>query len=101
MDLKGVTSMQIHVIQSGDTIFALSQLYGVSSQAIIDINELPSPEDLVIGQALVIPIIGQFYTVQQGDTFISIGEKFNIPYMEIAQINALSINQPLSIGLRL
>src|SRR5699024_2627997 len=93
--------MQIHVIQSGDTIFNLSQLYGVSAQAIIDINELSTPEQLVIGQALVIPIIGQFYTVQQGDTFISIGEKFNIPYMEVARINGLSINQPLSIGLRL
>ena len=99
--MKGVISMQIHVIQSGDTIFNLSQLYGVSAQAIIDINELSTPEQLVIGQALVIPIIGQFYTVQQGDTFISIGEKFNIPYMEVARINGLSINQPLSIGLRL
>lgn len=93
--------MHIHVIQPGDTIFTLSQLYGVSAQAIIDINELPSPEKLVIGQALVIPIIGQFYTVQQGDTFISIGKKFNVPYMELAQINGLPIQQPLSIGLRL
>lgn len=99
--MRGVKYMQIHVVQQGDTVFSLRQLYGVNAQAIIDINELPAPEQLVVGQALVIPIIGQFYTVQQGDTFISIGEKFNVPYMELAQINALSIDQPLSIGLRL
>lgn len=93
--------MQIHVVQQGDSVFSISQLYGIDPQAIIDVNELPAPEQLVIGQALVIPIIGQFYIVQQGDSFISIGEKFNVPYMELARINELSINQPLPTGLRL
>lgn len=93
--------MQIHVVQQGDTVFSLGQFYGVSEQAIINVNELPSPSQLVVGQALVIPIIGQFYIVRQGDTFISIGEMFNVPYAELARINNLSLEQPLASGQQL
>lgn len=93
--------MQIHIVDRGDSVFSLGQLYGVQAQTIIDINELPDPAQLVIGQALVIPIIGQFYFVQQGDSFVSIGEAFDVPYLELAQINHLSVEQPLAIGQQL
>jgi len=47
--------MAIHVIRPGDSIYNLARGYGVSPEQIIDANELPNPENLVVGQAIVIP----------------------------------------------
>jgi spore germination protein len=93
--------MQIHVVQQGQTIYGISQTYATTPEDIIEANELPNPDNLVIGQALVIPIVGRFYYVQQGDTLTSIARKFNTTPQRLAQINQLNANQPLSTGLRL
>src|SRR5699024_12142843 len=55
----------------------------------------------VVGQALVIPIVGQFYFVQPGDSLYTIGQRFGLSAQELAQINNISIDQSLSIGIRL
>ncbi len=62
-------------------------------------NQIPDPNQLVVGQALVIPIWGQFYTVQPGDSLWSIGQRFGINYLTLAQMNSLSPNAPLMIGM--
>lgn len=93
--------MQIHVIQPNQSLFGIAQAYGTTVNDIVEANEIPNPSNLVVGQALVIPIVGSFYWVQPGDSFFSIGRKFNIPYQEVAQVNGLSVNQPLTVGLRL
>ncbi|MYL60007.1 LysM peptidoglycan-binding domain-containing protein, partial [Virgibacillus halodenitrificans] len=64
-------------------------------------NELDAPNNLVVGQALVIPIIGQFYFVKQGDTLYSIGQQFGISPQELIQINNLPANFILPVGFRL
>lgn len=93
--------MQIHVVQSGQSLFGISQAYSVSMDEIIRVNELPDPNRLVVGQSLVIPIIGSFYWVQSGDTLFSIGQRFGIPPQQLAQVNQIPLNAPLQIGLRL
>ncbi|WP_102348026.1 glycosyl hydrolase family 18 protein [Bacillus sp. Marseille-P3661] len=93
--------MQIHVVRPGQSLFGIAQTYGTTVQAVAQANEISAQESLVVGQALVIPIVGRFYFVQQGDSLYSIGQKFGINYQRLAQINGLSPNQPLSIGFRL
>ena len=93
--------MQIHVVEKGQTIFNIANLYNVPTQKIIDANELEHPNDLVIGQAMVIPITGQFYFVQPGDSLYSIAKKFGIDYQKLAQINNIAPNTPLTVGLKL
>ncbi|GKU85284.1 glycoside hydrolase family 18 protein [Niallia sp. NCCP-28] len=93
--------MQIHVVMNNQTLTGIAQAYSTTVADLIEANDLANPNQLVIGQALVIPIIGSFYWVQAGDTLWSISQKFNIPYQNLASINRISINQPLSIGLRL
>ena len=51
--------------------------------------------NLVVGQALVIPIIGSFYWVQSGDSLFSIVRKFGIPYQELARLIGIQINHSL------
>lgn len=93
--------MQIHVVQQGDTVTQLANTYLTSPDAIIAANELDFPDDLVVGQALVIPIVGQFYFVQPGDSLYSIAQQFNINVQELAQINNISQEMTLPVGLRI
>lgn len=93
--------MQIHVVQVGQSIFEIAQTYSSTVSAIVAANEIPNPNQLVVGQTLVIPIIGRYYWVQPGDSLYSISQMFGINYQYLAQINRLSITQPLPIGLKL
>lgn len=93
--------MQIHVVQPNQSLFGIAQAYGSSVSDIVEANELPNPNNLVIGQTLVIPIIGQFYWVQSGDSLYSISRKFGISFQELASVNGISVNQPLQMGVRL
>ncbi|MBO1515639.1 glycoside hydrolase family 18 protein [Metabacillus bambusae] len=93
--------MQIHIVQQGQTLNGIAQAYSSSVQEIVRTNELPNPNNLVIGQAIVIPIRGRFYWVQPGDSLYKIGQTFGFSPLELARVNNIPINQPLSIGLRI
>lgn len=68
----------------------------ISVDLIVQANELDQPEDLVVGQALVIPI--DFYTVQPGESLYLIAQKLNTTYQTLAAYNDLSLEAPLQIG---
>ena len=93
--------MQIHVVRQGESIYSIAQAYNISANQIISSNVLEAPNDLVIGQALVIPITGRYHWVQQGETLYSIGRMFGISPERIAEVNNISVDEPLTVGLRL
>ncbi|OEH86413.1 spore gernimation protein [Desulfuribacillus stibiiarsenatis] len=93
--------MQIHVVQRGQSLFGIAQAYNTTAAAIASANEIPNPNVLVVGQALVIPIVGSFYWVRPGDSLFSIGRRFGVNYLELARINQISPTQPLPVGLRI
>lgn len=76
-------------------------MYGTTVQSIVDANQITEPSRLVIGQALVIPIVGNYYYVQPGDSLWSISQRFGMNYLTLSQVNGLNVNQPLMIGMRL
>lgn len=93
--------MQIHVIQPGDSLTTIARTYGSTVADIVEANEIPNPNNLVVGQTIVIPIIGSFYWVQQGDSLYSIARRFNTNYQELARINGIAVDRPLQVGFRL
>jgi spore germination protein len=93
--------MQIYVVQNGDTLYKIAKIFNTTPEIIASANELPQPDVLLVGQALVIPVDGNYYYVKRGDSLWSIGRKFGIEYNELAKINLIDINKPLNIGLRL
>lgn len=92
--------MQIYVVQSGDTLFSIAQTFDTSIAAITEANELDSDE-LVVGQALVLPIIGYYYFVQPGDSLFRIAERLQTSVELIARVNQLLPSMVLPVGLRL
>lgn len=93
--------MQIYTVQSGDSLYGIARAFNSSVNDIVSANRIPDPERLAVGQALVIPITGNYYFVQPGDSLWSIGRRFNINYLMLAQINRINPAQPLSVGQRL
>jgi spore germination protein len=79
--------MNIHVVQPGETISSIAQIYGVSEYKLIQDNELENPNDLVPGQTIVIAYPEQTYAVQQGDTLESIANAHNVTVMQLLRNN--------------
>ncbi|TFB21069.1 LysM peptidoglycan-binding domain-containing protein [Filobacillus milosensis] len=88
--------MIIHVVQQGDSIYSLANQYQTTVDEIVQVNGLDRPEDLVIGQALVLPV--GTYTVQPGDSLYSIANRIGVSYQELANYNNLNPNTPLQVG---
>ena len=93
--------MQIHVVQSGQTLYGIARTYGISVADLSAANQINPIQTLVIGQALVIPITGMYYFVQPGDTLYKIGRRFGVNHLRLAQMNAINQIDPLQIGFRL
>jgi spore germination protein len=47
--------MRIHVVRPGESVWGIAHAYGVTHQDVIAANDLPEPDRLVPGQALVVP----------------------------------------------
>ncbi|MFD0681731.1 MULTISPECIES: LysM peptidoglycan-binding domain-containing protein [unclassified Paenibacillus] len=93
--------MQIHVVQQGQSLYQIANTYGVTVKEITDANEISAEKSLVVGQALVIPIVGTYYWVQPGDSLYSIANKLGVPVQTLASVNHLNTNQSLNAGMRL
>jgi spore germination protein len=93
--------MQIHVVQQGQTLYGIAQAYNTTVNDLVEANQIPNPNQLVVGQTLVIPIIGSFYWVQPGDSLFSIAQRFGLNYQELAFINGIPVKFPLNVGFRL
>lgn len=98
--ILGVNFLQIYVVESGDTLFSIASRFQTSIAAITEANELETP-NLIVGQALVIPIVGSYYFVQEGDSLFTIAEQFSLSVEELVRINNLTPMMPLPVGMRL
>ncbi len=79
--------MIIHVVQQGETIQSIAEFYGVSETILIQDNGLENPNDLVIGQSLVIVYPELTYTVKDGDSLMDIAKFHNVTVMQLLQNN--------------
>lgn len=79
--------MQIHVVEPGDTITSIANQYGLTTERIIIENELPNPENLVVGQSIAILFPDVVHTVTEGDTLFGISETYNVEPLQILRNN--------------
>lgn len=79
--------MIIHVVVSGETLDTIAEQYGVTTERLIIDNELPNPENLVVGQSMIVRIPTQIHTVVEGDTLDDIAQEYGITIDEILRNN--------------
>lgn len=103
---------QSYTVQSGDTLGAIAEQFGVTVAEIAAANDIINIHDLDVGQVLVIPEPGtidpgtgeevvteeQSYTVQFGDSLYGIGLAFGFTVDELVAYNNLANPDTLSVG---
>lgn len=88
----------IHVVSSGETLWEIAMRYHVNVNAIQQVNQLPNPNQLLLGQSIVIPVPGSMYTVKKGDTIWSIARQFSVSVNAVLQANNITNPNLLSPG---
>ncbi|MBW4845386.1 MULTISPECIES: LysM peptidoglycan-binding domain-containing protein [unclassified Lacrimispora] len=79
--------MVIHVVQPGETIYSISEYYKIPVDRLILENGITNPDNLAIGQTIVIVQPETVYTVQPGDTLNSIAEQHGVSPLELLRNN--------------
>ncbi len=91
--------MIIHVVQPGETLNSISDYYKIPVDRLILENGITNPDNLAIGQTIVIVQPETLYTVQAGDTLESIAEQHGTTPMELLRNNPyLSDREILYVG---
>lgn len=90
--------MDIHVVQSGDSLYKIAQRYGVPADEIYRANELGDLPFLVIGQALVIPTREISHTVSPGETLFSIARRYGTTTSSIIALNGITNPDAIAPG---
>ncbi len=80
----------IHTVTPGETLFTIAARYGVTVASLIEANRPPNPENLVVGQALIIPTTDLTYAVRQGETLFLIAQVFGLTVSQIAAANNIA-----------
>lgn len=79
--------MKIHVVSMGESLYLIARKYSVSPQKIINDNELANPDQLVIGQTLVIIQGTRKHTVAAGESLYSIARKYGLSLQALLTAN--------------
>ncbi len=86
----------IYIVQEGDTLTSIAQKFGISSQDIIDANNLANPDVLLVGSSLVIPSLAGISgtlttsTIPFGQKISDLSLTYALPVNTIARINRLT-----------
>ena len=79
--------MTIHVVQTGETLSTIAEQYGVTPERLIIDNELPNPDNLVVGQSMVVRIPTEVHTVVEGDTIEGVAGTYDITTDQLLRNN--------------
>jgi morphogenetic protein associated with SpoVID len=90
--------VKIHIVKQGDSLYALSQKYGVPLQKVIEANpQISNPNVLAIGDKVKIPTapvsvpensdVYYKHTVKQGDTLWKLSKAWGIPLKDVVEAN--------------
>lgn len=91
--------MILHVIEPGETIDSISNLYEISADWIIRENGVVQPNNLAVGGVLVLLYPRIIHTIVEGDTLEQIAIMYNVTVMDLLRNNSyLSDQEFLAVG---
>lgn len=90
--------MKIHIVKQGDSLYSISQKYGVPLQTIIEANpQISNPNVLAIGEKVKIPKapvsvpdnseVYYKHTVKQGDTLWKLSKAWGVSLKDMVEAN--------------
>ena len=91
-------AISVYVVREGDTLSAIADMFGVSTNTIIWANDLKSRTLKVGDELIILPISGVRHTVKSGDTLESLAKKYKADLDEIISYNNFSAGAKLGVG---
>ncbi len=96
---NGGGQISIYIVREGDTLGAIAETFGVSTNTIKWANDIKRNSTINIGQKLVIlPITGIKYTIKNGGTLRDVIKKHGGDIDEAAEYNGIGPDEDLSKG---
>jgi LysM repeat protein len=96
-----VLAETIHIVRKNETLSAIAQKYGVSSNAIQSFNGISNPNLLFVGKKLKIPSGSSPeipYMVKKGDSLGSIASRFGVSLSALSSRNGITSPNLIRIG---
>ena len=101
-----------HIVQVGDTITSISNLYSIKKDFIIKLNNLKDENYIYVGQNLKVydssqenksnkDINNSYHLVQKGESLTEISTKYGLNFKELIKINNLKNPDSLEVGSKL
>lgn len=98
----------VYIVQPGDSLWKISQRFGVSLDELCAANNMTSSTVIYPGQKIIIPRGGApidaprvtyiTHTVVKGDTLWNLSYKYGVPVQDIAQANGITTSAVLYVG---
>ncbi len=82
--------MAVHVVKSGENLWTIAQLYGVTVGALLQVNGLPQEGVIVPGLALYIPndqLVNRYYKIKAGESLWGLSQRFQTTVETILTAN--------------
>ena len=101
-----------HIVQVGDTITSISNLYSIKKDFIIKLNNLKDENYIYVGQNLKVSDPSQesknnndenknFHIVQKGESLTEISTKYRLNFQSLIEINNIKNPDSLKVGSKL
>ncbi len=94
---SGNGSLGYHTVHKGETVWTISQRYGLVLRDVLDANRLAPPYNLSAGERLSLPA-PQTYTARKGDTLYTVSQLFNTSTAELASLNKIPAPYKIDAG---
>jgi spore germination protein len=79
--------MVIYTVKPGDSLYSIARSYGTTVSRIVTDNDLEDPENLTVGQTLVLLFPTRTHTVRSGDTLSSIAAAYGVTQNQLWRNN--------------
>ncbi|MCK8817574.1 LysM peptidoglycan-binding domain-containing protein [Natroniella sulfidigena] len=100
-------AQDVYTVQSGDSLYEISEKVDVPVEIIIDQNDISSPTNIYIGQRLVVTINFNYedssdsytyHTIKTGEGLWSIAQEYDVTVEELIELNEIENSSELYVG---
>lgn len=101
---------EVYTVKANDTLYGISQNFGVPVPVLMQVNRILNPYALKIGMNLCIPGMkestppscsGTYHVIVEGDTLYMIAKKYKLPLSSIIKANPNMDPYDLQVGMRI
>ncbi|MFZ2390546.1 MAG: M23 family metallopeptidase [Minisyncoccales bacterium] len=87
-----------HIVEKGETLSSIAELYNISIETILLANELDTTKIQPGQELLILPVNGIIHMVEKGETIAAIAKTYSADKEEIISYNSLSSSGEVYIG---